>query len=147
MSQRPDILGEYRVRIIPAERAGPQPKYPANLGRRTKFGGLPDAIQAGDEEQKRCPDCFAPMHFVAQIDSFEFNGENNPNCHEHEETHFVFGDVGMIYVWFWHGHAARPARPLSLSRLDPRQAADDQGPPPRPRPAGKVEKVESAGTH
>ena len=29
MSDRPDILREYRVRIIPAERAGPQPKDPA----------------------------------------------------------------------------------------------------------------------
>jgi hypothetical protein len=100
MKDLPDILREYRVRIIPAERAGPQPKEPDNLGRRTKFGGRPDAIQPGDDEEKRCPQCFGPMHFIAQIDSFEFNGDNNPNRKGFEDAHFMFGDVGMIYVWF-----------------------------------------------
>jgi hypothetical protein len=100
MSHRPDNLREYRVRIIPAERAGPQPKYPANLGRRTKFGGVPDAIQSGDESEKRCPHCFSAMHFVAQLDSFEFNGDDNPNRKDYGDTQFMFGDVGMIYVWF-----------------------------------------------
>jgi hypothetical protein len=101
MSDRPDILREYRIRIIPAERAGPQPRHPDNLGRRTKFGGVPDAIQeGGDEENKRCPQCFGPLHFVAQIDSFEFNTENNPNRKDYGDAQFMFGDAGMIYVWF-----------------------------------------------
>jgi hypothetical protein len=100
MSDPPNILREYRVRIIPAERAGPQPKYPANLGRRTKFGGLPDAIQPGDELERQCPQCFSKMHFVAQIDSFEFNGDENPNRKDYGDSQFMFGDVGMIYVWF-----------------------------------------------
>jgi hypothetical protein len=100
MSDIPDILREYRARNIPAERAGPQLKYPANLGRRTKFGGRPDAIQGDDESEKRCPDCYATMHFVAQIDSFEYNGEGNPNRRDYGDTQFMFGDVGMIYVWF-----------------------------------------------
>jgi hypothetical protein len=100
MADRPDILREYRVRIIPAERAGPQPRYPANLGRRTKFGGVPDAIQPEADLVKRCPKCHSPMHFVAQLDSFEFNGDNNPNRRDYGGEHFMFGDVGMIYVWF-----------------------------------------------
>jgi hypothetical protein len=100
MSDLPDNLREYRVRIIPAERAGQQPKYPDNLGSRTKFGGIPDAIQVGDDEEKRCPQCFGPLTFVAQIDSFEFNGENNPNRRDYGDEQFMFGDVGMIYVWF-----------------------------------------------
>ncbi|HEX8916172.1 MAG TPA: hypothetical protein VF796_27735 [Humisphaera sp.] len=101
MSERPDVLREYRVRIIPAERAGPRPTPPADLGRRTKFGGRPDAIQQDDEhEEKQCPHCFAAMHFVAQIDSFEFNGDDNPNRKDCGDEQFMFGDVGMIYVWF-----------------------------------------------
>jgi hypothetical protein len=100
MRDFPDILREYRVRIIPAERAGPQPGHPANIGRRTKFGGVPDTIQEGDDEAKRCPQCFGPMHFVAQIDSFEFNTESNPNRKDYGDVQFMFGDVGMIYVWF-----------------------------------------------
>jgi len=40
------------------------------------------------------------MHFVAQLDSFEFNGENNPNRKDYGDEQFMFADVGMIYVWF-----------------------------------------------
>jgi len=40
------------------------------------------------------------MSFVAQIDSFEHNDENNPNRRDYGKQHFMFGDVGMIYVWF-----------------------------------------------
>ena len=31
------------------------------------------------------------MHFIAQIDSFEDG---------HPDPQFMFGDVGMIYVWY-----------------------------------------------
>jgi hypothetical protein len=44
MSDRPDILREYRVTIVPADEAGPQPTYSNDLGLRTKFGGNSDAI-------------------------------------------------------------------------------------------------------
>jgi hypothetical protein len=85
---------------VPADEAGPQPKYPSDLGLRTKFGGVPDAIQGSDDGEKACPQCFQPMHFVAQIDSFEFNDDNNPNRKDYGDAQFMFGDVGMIYVWF-----------------------------------------------
>jgi hypothetical protein len=91
MSDLPDKLREYRVKIIPAEDAPPPAKYPDNLGYRTKFGGAPDLIQPMDDEDRRCKKCFQPLHFIGQIDSFE-NGLPHP--------HFMFGDVGMIYVWF-----------------------------------------------
>ena len=101
MSDRPDILREYRVTIVPADAAGRQPRYPDNLGLRTKFGGIPDSIQGvHDDKPKTCPGCFQPMHFVAQLDSFEFNGKANPNRQDYGDTQFMFGDVGMIYVWF-----------------------------------------------
>jgi len=101
MSDRPDILREYRVTVVPAEEAGPRAREPDDLGLRTKFGGEPDAIQGGgDDGEKTCPQCFRRMHFVAQIDSFEFNGENNPNRKDYGDEQFMFGDVGMIYVWF-----------------------------------------------
>lgn len=40
------------------------------------------------------------MRFVAQIDSFEMNRKGNPISKKTGEAHFVFGDAGMIYVWF-----------------------------------------------
>jgi hypothetical protein len=100
MRELPDILREYRVKIVPAEEAGPQPSYAKSLGLRTKFGGSPDAIQADGEDQKSCPQCFQPMHFVAQIDSFEHKAASNPNSRDYGDQQFMFGDVGMIYVWF-----------------------------------------------
>src|SRR5438105_476173 len=101
MRDLPEILREYRVRIIPVERAGPLPADPENLGRRSKFGGSPDAIQGGgDLEQRRCLECYALMHFVAQIDSFEHMSDSNPNAKDYRDQQFMFGDVGMIYVWF-----------------------------------------------
>jgi hypothetical protein len=48
----------------------------------------------------RCPECYTKMHFVGQIDSFEYNGKNNPNRKDYGQAEFMFGDVGMIYVWF-----------------------------------------------
>jgi hypothetical protein len=100
MPELPDILREYFVKIIPAAKAGPQPEYPDDLGLRTKFGGLPHGVQSGDEIKARCPKCTKRMHFVGQIDSFEFNGKNNPHRKEYREAHFMFSDVGIIYVWF-----------------------------------------------
>jgi hypothetical protein len=100
MRDRPDILREYRVTIVPADKAGPQPGYPDNLGLRTNFGGVPDVIQGAEDEDRMCPRCRRRMHSVAQIDSFEFNGNNNPHRKEYGDEQFMFGDVGIIYVWF-----------------------------------------------
>ena len=99
MIDLPKILREYRVKIIPAEEAKRLPGYPNNLGCRTKFGGMPDEIH-DPKPPPECPCCTAPMHFIAQIDSFEHMSSSNPNEKHWNEQHFMFGDVGMIYVWF-----------------------------------------------
>lgn len=91
MSDLPKILREYRVKIIPAEDVAAPPAYPANLGFRTKFGGHPDLIQSMDDDDRICKKCFQPLQFIAQIDSFES---------DFPDPQFMFGDVGMIYVWF-----------------------------------------------
>jgi hypothetical protein len=74
--------------------------YPDNLGVRTKFGGSPDWEQ--NEHDVLCPECKKEMSFVCQIDSFQHDSEHNPNrvdCLSHEQK-FMFGDVGMIYIFF-----------------------------------------------
>jgi hypothetical protein len=91
MRELPKNLREYRVKIVPAEDAAQPAPYPDNLGYRTKFGGKPDLIQPMDEDDKVCKKCFQPLHFIGQIDSFE---------NELPDSQFMFGDVGMIYVWF-----------------------------------------------
>jgi hypothetical protein len=93
MKELPEHFREYRVKIIPAADAPLPAKYPDNLGYRTKFGGKPDHIQDadGDDGGKSCDVCGQAMHFIAQIDSFE---------NDHPKPHFMFGDVGMIYVWY-----------------------------------------------
>jgi uncharacterized protein YwqG len=73
--------------------------YPANLGLRTKLGGEPDWIQG--DETPNCSSCGQPMVFVGQIDSIEHDNEHNPlrrDCLGHQD--YMFGDVGMIYVFF-----------------------------------------------
>lgn len=88
-----DTLTEYRVRL---QRAGvgsttePLP-YPHSIGLRTKLGGVPEWIQA--DETPSCSHCSQLMSFVGQIDSVEFS-ELDP------DKGFVFGDAGMIYVFF-----------------------------------------------
>ncbi|QCI28005.1 hypothetical protein [Caminibacter pacificus] len=66
--------------------------YPENLGKRTKFGGDPEWIQ--NDQTPICPKCKNKMVFVSQIDSFDYNG------YPTEEAEYIFGDVGMIYVFF-----------------------------------------------
>src|SRR5947208_1914817 len=94
-------LNEYRVkleRVKRGERAVPL-DYPDNLGLRTKLGGKPDWIQ-GDETPE-CEECGEPMYFVAQIDSMEHRNEHNPLMGEPpKHIDFMFGDVGMIYVFY-----------------------------------------------
>jgi len=42
------------------------------------------------------------MRFVAQLDSIEHDSKSNPHSIEalSRKQHFMFGDVGMIYVFF-----------------------------------------------
>jgi uncharacterized protein YwqG len=97
----PRRLPEIRVtlkRVPPGERAVPL-NYPDNLGIRTKLGGEPAWIQGDDTPQ--CSGCGQPMTFVAQIDSVEHDSRLNPlrrDCMEDKD--YMFGDVGMIYVFF-----------------------------------------------
>lgn len=94
-------LVEIRVTLerVPQGQQAVPLAYPDNVGLRTKLGGEPDWIQ-GDEVPE-CPHCGQRMAFVAQIDSVEHDSENNPlrrDCLEDQD--YMFGDVGMIYVFF-----------------------------------------------
>ncbi len=62
------------------------------LGQRSKFGGNPDWIQ--NDETPKCDCCKKKMEFVAQLDSIDYTGFAQKN------TEYMFGDVGMIYVFF-----------------------------------------------
>ena len=97
MTDGPEVLCEYRVKIVPADES--EPVGNNDLGRRTKFGGVPNEIQGG-QSGITCPSCRKKMSFVGQIDSFEFDGRDNPNRRDAFDTQFMFGDVGLIYVWF-----------------------------------------------
>jgi hypothetical protein len=93
----PEILREYRVKIVPAGESAPVGNN--DLGRRTKFGGVANEIQGG-QSGIMCPSCRKKMSFLGQIDSFEFDGKDNPNRTDAFDTQLMFGDVGLIYVWF-----------------------------------------------
>ncbi len=67
-------------------------KYPDNLGKRSKLGGVPLWIQ--DNETIFCPSCKKEMDFVCQLDSIDYTGFLSPNAE------YMFGDVGMIYTFF-----------------------------------------------
>lgn len=95
-------LREYKVSLsecVPGEHALDL-DVPNNHGERTKLGGEPDWEQ-GDEHPE-CPGCFQAMSFVAQIDSIEHWSNLNPHSRNPLKTKqdFMFGDVGMIYVFF-----------------------------------------------
>ena len=64
----------------------------SDLGKRSKFGGKPDWIQ--NNETPKCDCCKKEMEFVAQLDSIDYTGFANTN------PEYMFGDVGMIYVFF-----------------------------------------------
>jgi len=97
----PKRLPEIRVllsRVSPGESAIPL-EYPDNLGLRTKLGGEPDWIQG--DETPICPSCQQKMTFVAQIDSIEDSNPYNPLRKDPlADKDYMFGDVGMIYVFF-----------------------------------------------
>jgi len=60
MSESPEILKEYHVKLIPTE--GSVIKKPES-GHRTKFGGIPDEIQVNTSGPK-CPICSKKMWFI-----------------------------------------------------------------------------------
>jgi len=95
----PKVLKEYRAKfeIVPAgERAVPDA---AKHGIRSKLGGAPDWEQGS--EIPRCSGCDSPMSFVGQIDSIEHDMDHNPNAIDWRKgQEYMFGDVGMIYVFF-----------------------------------------------
>jgi uncharacterized protein YwqG len=98
----PTILPEIKVtltRCQSGQRAVPL-DYPDNLGTRTKLGGQPDWIQG--DQTPHCSSCGEPMTFVAQIDSVEHWSDKNPLSKNaiKEKQDYMFGDVGMIYVFF-----------------------------------------------
>jgi hypothetical protein len=99
-------LPEFKVTL---QRMKPgEPAYPISdeiphyeyQGRRTKLGGEPDWVQG--EELPACAGCRGNMTFVAQIDSVEHEWESNPHSVStlSSEQKWMFGDVGMIYVFF-----------------------------------------------
>jgi hypothetical protein len=105
-----NTLPEFRVTLTRLQ-AGEQ-AYPTEgrryeyQGQRTKLGGKPDWVQA--DETPKCPDCDQPMTFVAQIDSVEHDWQANPHrvdALSHNQK-WMFGDVGMIYVFFCFDCAA-----------------------------------------
>ncbi len=95
------VLAEYRVTLTPAP-TEPQ-AAPAedrdDSGLRTKFGGEPTWIQ--HDATPACSRCRSAMTFVGQIDSFEHDSPDNPNRKNWRGPRdYVFGDVGIIYVFF-----------------------------------------------
>ena len=81
-------------RVPEGELAVPDPKL---HGVRSKLGGSPDWEQ-GDEFPE-CPACGEKMSFIAQIDSIEHKEAHNPHQMPYKEQQYMFGDVGMIYVF------------------------------------------------
>ncbi len=67
-------------------------EYPKNLGNRTKLGGVPEWIQF--DETPTCPTCEKKMVFVTQVDSIDYTARPI------SQQSYMFGDVGMIYVFF-----------------------------------------------
>ncbi len=103
-----DKLPEFRVeltRLKEGEHAhlsgGDAPHYEYQ-GRRTKLGGDPDC----EQPPPQCYRCHKVMTFVAQIDSVEHDSRSNSHRvawdakREAGQRRWMFGDVGMIYVYF-----------------------------------------------
>jgi hypothetical protein len=97
----PKKLREYKVmfeRVARGKHAlGPDDWIEA-LGRRSKLGGEPDWVQS--PETPNCAHCHKPMSFVGQIDSIEHYATANPHRQDFKDQHYMFGDVGMFYIFF-----------------------------------------------
>ena len=97
----PKKLAEYRISFERVSRGkhalGPDDWIQA-LGRRSKLGGEPDWVQS--DETPECVACHKPMTFVGQIDSIEHNESANPHRRDYGKQDYMFGDVGMFYIFF-----------------------------------------------
>ena len=104
MDSFPEPLPEFEVtlrRIKQNETAypqGPDVAHYEHQGQRSKFGGFPERLHE-DRKFPECPECGDLMHFVAQIDSIEHEWPSNPHAGVSEQR-WMFGDVGMLYVFF-----------------------------------------------
>jgi len=103
----PITLREYRMHFEPVP-AGQQAVNLDALGERSKLGGQADWEQ--NNETPKCPDCRQKMSFVGQIDSIEHDSKTNPHAVDavSDDQQYMFGDVGLIYVFFCFD-CARPA--------------------------------------
>jgi len=94
---------EYRIKFEKVAKGKTAVPDPDRLGVRSKLGGKPNWVQ--QPEVPKCPDCKQAMTFIAQIDSIEHDEPHNPNAvgSASGQQQFMFGDVGMIYVFmcFW----------------------------------------------
>jgi uncharacterized protein YwqG len=84
------VLPEYLMRFEPAP-AGKQAVDERDWGKRSKLGGVPTWIQR--DETPDCPACGQEMTFLAQIDSIDYSEDET-------EPYYMFGDVGMVYVFY-----------------------------------------------
>jgi len=91
-------LREYKILLerLPAGKT----VDPNKNGERSKFGGKPDWIQY--DEVPVCTSCKTEMVFIAQLDSIEHQSDTNPHSIDpiSPEQQYMFGDVGMFYVFF-----------------------------------------------
>ena len=92
-------IGVHLEQVAPGTSAIPT-NVPDDSGLRTKLGGDPDWIQ--DDETPDCDNCDEEMSFICQIDSIHHDSKYNPlrrDCLGRKQE-YMFGDVGMIYVFF-----------------------------------------------
>ena len=91
-------LREYRISFEPVP-TGQKAIDPSAEGLRSKLGGDPDWVQG--DERPDCPACGGRMMFIGQLDSMEHDSPKNPHRIDclSDQQQFVFGDVGMIYVF------------------------------------------------
>ena len=89
-------LPKYRITFVP-DFDGPDDQ---RLGHRSKLGGSPTWEQGN--ETPSCQNCDKPLTFVGQLDSISFPDEGNPRGFDGlaEDQSYIFGDVGLIYVFF-----------------------------------------------
>ena len=94
----PTRLRQYRMLFQPVPE-GERAVDPEALGLRSKLGGVPDWEQGA--EWPSCPECNEQMVFVGQLDSLEDDSDANPHRRDavHGDQHFMFGDVGMLYIF------------------------------------------------
>jgi len=89
-------LREVRVALHKINVEEKQTDLELSPGQATKLGGNPNWIQ--HDETPQCPSCGWPMVFVAQIDSIDYNEATWVG-----DQSYMFGNVGMIYVFFCFG--------------------------------------------